>query len=397
MYSTQNFKLKKGTGVGNCLFRSMSQAIYQTEHFHELIRKEIVNYVRRNWENQKEWIGHIHQIHDLNTYCNFMLISKGPNVTYGTEYETYIFSRIFNKPITILRKNTENETYETLIEIDESTTNDSRQKIYLLFSGDSEKRTGHYDLLYLNTSNITELTNQLNDKQLFSQITCGNSGNETSNNNKNNTNEIQLSPHYERNKSTNKFNVKNNRDIIENQQNTQTNNQNSNKNLPVNYKKRKFTHNITDNIENKINNTNCSHNEKVLNKYKINNNFNKQSNNLIKSTTNNNYKTDMKPVFENCSQKRDIASLSPKSYINSNNTIGKTYDIQNFKLVTINNDNNCLFRAMSYAIYKSDIYHELMKYEILKYVTNNWENEKDIIKHIYNINNKNNYHDYISK
>ena len=52
---------------------------------------------------------------------------------------------------------------------------------------------------------------------------------------------------------------------------------------------------------------------------------------------------------------------------------------------------------MSYAIYKSDIYHELMKYEILKYVTNNWENEKDIIEHIYNINNKNDHHNYISK
>ena len=148
--------------------------------------------------------------------------------------------------------------------------------------------------------------------------------------------------------------------------------------MPVNYKKRKFTNNITENIENEMNNTNCSQNEKVLNKYKINNNFNKKSNNLIKSATNNNYKTYKKPLLKNSSQKRDTASLSPKSYINSNNnTIGKTYDIQNFKLITIAKDNNCLFRAMSYAIYKSDIYHELIKYEILKYITNNWENEKD--------------------
>ena len=125
----------------------------------------------------------------------YMLNSKGPHVTYGTEYETFIFSCIFNKPITILRKNTEGETYLKLMEINESTTNDSRQKIYLLFSGDSNKRTGHYDLLYLNTSNMTQLTNPLNDTQLFSQITCRNSDNEISNNHKNNTNKIQLSPH----------------------------------------------------------------------------------------------------------------------------------------------------------------------------------------------------------
>ena len=167
--------------------------------------------------------------------------------------------------------------------------------------------------------------------------------------------------------------------------------------MPINYKKRKFTNNITENIENKINNTNCSQNEKVLNKNKINHNF-KQSNNLIKSATNKNNKTYMKPLLENSSKKRDTASLSPKSSINSNNnTISETYDIQNFKLITITNDNNCLFRAMSYAIYKIDIYHNLMKYEILKYVMNNWENEKDIIKHIYNISNKNDYHNYIFK
>ena len=52
---------------------------------------------------------------------------------------------------------------------------------------------------------------------------------------------------------------------------------------------------------------------------------------------------------------------------------------------------------MSYAIYKIDIYHNLMKYEILNHVMNNWENEKDIIKHIYNINDKNDYHNYIFK
>ena len=42
---------------------------------------------------------------------------------------------------------------------------------------------------------MTQLTNPLNDTQLFSQITCRNSDNEISNNHKNNTNKIQLSPH----------------------------------------------------------------------------------------------------------------------------------------------------------------------------------------------------------
>ena len=218
MYNIQNFKLKKSIGDGNCLFRSMSQAIYQTENYHEFIRRGIVNYGKRNWENEREWIEVEHDIHDVNTYCNFMLKCKGPNVTYGTEYEVLIFSRIYNKSVTIVRKHAEHEAYEKLQEFNESTTNDSIQKIYLLFSGNADNRTGHYDLLYLNTSNMTQLTNPLNDIQLFSKIPCQISSNEISINHKNNTNKIQVSPHYKRNKSTNELNTKSNVDTIKHQQ-----------------------------------------------------------------------------------------------------------------------------------------------------------------------------------
>ena len=224
----------------------MSQAIYQTEYYHKFIRQEIVNHVRQNWENDKEWIEYIHNINDVNTYCNFMLIPEGPNMTYGTEYEALVFSRIYNKKIAIFQKIDDRETYREIFKYNEQSTNDNRQKIYFLFSGNPNDRTGHYDLLLsLNTLNTTQSTNQLNDTQSLSQITYDNSNNKVSNNHKNNANEIQRSSHYKRNNSTIKFNAKNNEDTVKQQQNILSNNHNNNNNnLPINYKKRKLT-NIT--------------------------------------------------------------------------------------------------------------------------------------------------------
>ena len=59
----------------------MSYAIYQTEKHHELLRHQIVEYVERNWEYEKEWVLAMHNIDNVDFYRNYMLKSTG-YVTY---------------------------------------------------------------------------------------------------------------------------------------------------------------------------------------------------------------------------------------------------------------------------------------------------------------------------
>ena len=106
------------------------------------------------------------------------------------------------------------------------------------------------------------------------------------------------------------------------------------------------------------------------------------------STDDNNHTE--KQIIEVINNRRDKFSLI-------NNGILENYDINHFKLITITKYINNLFRAMSYAIYKSEIYYEIMKYTIATHVKNNWETEKESIQSVHNIHNKEDYYNFMLK
>lgn len=167
LYPCINFNQPiENLGGGNCLFLAMSSVIYGSEINHESIRYRIVNYVINNWETEKISVQNVHDITDRQAYAKFMSISRGNCVTFGTEYEAIIFSRIFSKPIKILRKSREHEThYEQLL--DNDLNNNNEQYIYFLHSGSPKDRTGHYRLLtekpHLTTTQSTNYNIHFNE------------------------------------------------------------------------------------------------------------------------------------------------------------------------------------------------------------------------------------------
>ena len=79
MYNIKGYEIIKMRGDGNCLFRAMSYAIFKTEmYYHELVRREIVNYLKNNWKTVKESVENVHQINNKEDYCNFIQNQRAP-------------------------------------------------------------------------------------------------------------------------------------------------------------------------------------------------------------------------------------------------------------------------------------------------------------------------------
>ena len=136
--------------------------------YYELIKYEIVKYVKRNWETEKQLIEHLYKIKDKNKYSNYMSTSiNNNNVKHETVYAALIFLNVYKKSIKILHKHNKYEIYETLIVINATKTKNNKEIIYfLLNSRNIYDITGHYNLLLFKDKS----TNQLLNTQLPTQI-----------------------------------------------------------------------------------------------------------------------------------------------------------------------------------------------------------------------------------
>ena len=85
----------------NSLFRCMSIAIYNSQNFHQFIRKEITKFIIENWENEKHAVAAAHKVYDKNAFSKYMSESQGTTVIDGTEYEAFIFTKLFHRPVKI--------------------------------------------------------------------------------------------------------------------------------------------------------------------------------------------------------------------------------------------------------------------------------------------------------
>ena len=338
IFNVEDFELIKMRGDGNCLFRAMSYAIYKTDIYHKHMRQEIVNYVKHNWETQKESIQNVHQINSKENYCNFMLKSTGTQVTYGTEYEILIFSYIQRKPVIILKKTDNQEmSYCKLFQTNDANNNHNTETSYIHFLHSGKDITGHYDVLLLKKlsfNDLTQLTKQFANTQLASNKTPYTYTTQSTK-----TTNYCITETFPINNSKKRKNDILDQDTI--------------------VKNKKNTINKLQSIEKKCDNTDGNSTKKKI---------------IIKEA-----------------DKYD-------TYITSSiNGTQKNYNIDNFKLITITEDSNSLFRAMSYANHITENYHELMRYEIVNYVKHNWETEKESIKNVHKLTNKEDYYDYMFK
>ena len=83
-------------GNGNCLFRCLSCFLYNKQNFNNIVRKHIVEYVVKNWENFKNFVigdmSYNRQINNVEDYRNFIL----ENGSYGADTEITAFVQLYN-------------------------------------------------------------------------------------------------------------------------------------------------------------------------------------------------------------------------------------------------------------------------------------------------------------
>ena len=139
-------------GDGNCLFRSCSLFIYNTQNYHLIVRSSIVDYIVTNWDNEYEFLIIGNEFHKNNTspikYYHFM-IKDG---IYGTDLELSAFSKLYNV-YTVVKKLLHNEKTFTPEEEELNLASDNSNPNYsvLIFRGDGN--AGHYDVMDYNNVN----------------------------------------------------------------------------------------------------------------------------------------------------------------------------------------------------------------------------------------------------
>ncbi|KAL7295880.1 hypothetical protein TKK_0010925 [Trichogramma kaykai] len=97
------YRIIDNRGAGNCLFYVMSLFLYGTDEFFNDIRILIVNEAIKNWENVKKkhaWSWNIKKFMDPSKYESLM----SQNKYYGTDFEIFIFNKIYKVPIHIYFK-----------------------------------------------------------------------------------------------------------------------------------------------------------------------------------------------------------------------------------------------------------------------------------------------------
>ncbi|KAH0552242.1 hypothetical protein KQX54_007605 [Cotesia glomerata] len=82
-------------------------------------------------------------------------------------------------------------------------------------------------------------------------------------------------------------------------------------------------------------------------------------------------------VQEAESEKKKFAPI--KSYTSINNSNSKKYNIKDFTIVEIIKDGNCAFRASAYLLYNNQHLHRTIRQNVVDFVVNNWEDNKELI------------------
>lgn len=123
---------------GNCLFRSLSYGIYDTQEHHQNIREEIVREVTNNWDTYKDFVcgdtAYDFTIESIDDYQACM----GLLGTFGGHQELQAFVAVHNQAYVEIYSSA-----ELLASYGNLTT--CKLKISLLFTGNLDR--GHYDFL----------------------------------------------------------------------------------------------------------------------------------------------------------------------------------------------------------------------------------------------------------
>lgn len=98
-------KHKKVKGDGNCLFRSLSYALYYNEDQHVDLRNQVVKFTLNNWSQFKDQLNILHsQFNRLfetkESYKEYM----GENGKYGTDFEIAMFSILYETSVVVFFK-----------------------------------------------------------------------------------------------------------------------------------------------------------------------------------------------------------------------------------------------------------------------------------------------------
>lgn len=92
-FASFNLKIQKITPDGNCLFRAISHQLYNTETYHEMIRKECMDYIVK----EKEHFQHFISSQSFEDYVERMRQDK----TWGDHIELQAISEIYKARIEI--------------------------------------------------------------------------------------------------------------------------------------------------------------------------------------------------------------------------------------------------------------------------------------------------------
>ena len=102
-------------GDGNCLFRSCSLFIYNTQNYHLIVRASIVDYIVINWDNEYEFliIGNEFYKNIISPITYYHVMIK--DGIYVTDLELSAFSKLYYNIYTVVKKllyNEETSTHE---------------------------------------------------------------------------------------------------------------------------------------------------------------------------------------------------------------------------------------------------------------------------------------------
>lgn len=84
--------IKKSTGDGNCLFRSISDQLYGDEKYHEQIRKVCMDYIALERTFFSDYV-----VEDIDQYIE----TKRKDGEWGDDVEVQALSEIYARPIEI--------------------------------------------------------------------------------------------------------------------------------------------------------------------------------------------------------------------------------------------------------------------------------------------------------
>ena len=105
----KTFRKTKITGDGNCLFRAISKAMYNTEDEHIKLRKDAVKHIHESKEKYKPYIDTSFDKHIQN-----MAHTDGLTESWGTEAEILALTEILQRSIEVYSKTGEKFVKQTL-------------------------------------------------------------------------------------------------------------------------------------------------------------------------------------------------------------------------------------------------------------------------------------------